>query len=377
MRRHIVTGVKEQGTRSQAENGLQLKGTDYIELYVGNAHQAAHFYRMTFGFAPVAYAGPETGVRDRVSFLITQGNIRLVLTSAVDTDHAIAHHVALHGDGVKDIALSVDDAAHAFEHAVRNGARPVAEPTVFEDAQGKTITATIGVYGDTVHTFVQRAGTDGAFLPNYKAIKNPPPATPIGLTEVDHVAVCVEAGTLDQWVAFYRQVLGFHQMHEENIETEYSAMNSKAMEDASGKVKFPMMEPAPSKRKSQIEEYLSFYHGPGAQHIAALSNDIVATVRALRANGIEFRPTPDTYFDMLEQRVGRIDVDVAALREMNILVDRDQWGYLMQIFAKPVQSRPTLFCEIIQRVGARGFGSGNIKALFESIEREQALRGTL
>lgn len=372
-----MTGVTEEGTRSRAEEALQLNGIDYIELYVGNAHQAAHYYRTAYGFTPIAYAGPETGARDRVSFLIAQGDIRLLLTSAVETDHPIARHVALHGDGVKDIAIAVDDAVAAFEHAIRGGARSIAEPAVFEGPSGQTITATIGVYGDTVHSFVQRYPHDGTFLPHYRAIGTPSPTTPIGLTAIDHVAICVEAGALERWVTFYKETLGFEQVHEENVETEHSAMNSKAMQDPSGRIKFPMMEPAPGKRKSQIEEYLEAYQGAGAQHLAVLTDDIVGTVGALRANGIEFRQAPGTYFDMLEARVGAIGVDVAALREQHILVDRDRWGYLLQIFARPAQSRPTLFCEIIQRVGARGFGSGNIKALFESIEREQALRGVL
>jgi len=372
-----MTTGNNAAASSQIENVPQLKGIDYIELYVGNAQQAAHFYRTTFGFTPIASAGPETGVRDRVSFVVAQGDIRLIFTSALDADHPIARHVALHGDGVKDIAFTVDDATYAFEQAVRLGAHPIAEPVVTDGPTGQLTKATIGVYGDTIHSFIQRDIVDGASFPGYQVIKNPLPATPIGLMAVDHVAVCVDAGTLEQWVAFYKQVLGFEQLHEENIETAYSAMNSKAVQNRSGQIKFPMMEPAPSKRTSQIEEYLSYYHGPGVQHIAVLSADIVGTVRALRANGIEFRQAPGTYFDMLEERVGKIAADVAALRDLHILVDRDAWGYLMQIFGKPVQSRPTLFCEIIQRAGARGFGSGNIKALFESIEREQALRGTL
>jgi len=355
---------------------LALKGIDHIELYVGNARQAEHFYRTAFGFTPIAYAGLETGVHDRVSFIMQQGDIRLVLTSALRPDHPIAEHVRLHGDGVKDIAFTVDNTELVFEQAVSRGARPIAEPIALEDQSARIIRATIGVYGDTMHSFIQRDHANGAYLPGYQLIQTPPPATPVGFTAIDHVAVCVEVGTLDQWVEFYEQVLGFHQLHEEKVQTEYSAMNSKAVQNSTGQIKFPMMEPAPSKRKSQIEEYLAFYGGPGAQHFAVITDDIVKTVRALRANGIEFRRTPDTYYDMLEDRVSTISADPMVLRELNILVDRDQWGYLMQIFAKPLQDRPTLFCEVIQRKGARGFGSGNIKALFESIEREQLLRAS-
>jgi 4-hydroxyphenylpyruvate dioxygenase len=353
-------------------DALNLKGIDYIELYVGNAHQAAHFYRTMFGFKPIAYCGLETGSNDKASFVIEQGQIRLVLTSAINSKHPISDHVHLHGDGVKDIAFAVDNAVAAFEVAVRRGARPVAEPTIIESDQGCFVKATIGAYGDTVHSFIQRDATSGAYLPNYQVILNPPRAMPINISAIDHVAVCVEAGSLEQWAEFYRHIFGFEQVHEENVETEYSAMRSKAMQDRSGQVKFPIMEPATGRRRSQIEDYLRFYHGPGAQHIAVLTDNIVSTVRTLRDTGIEFRRTPRAYYDVLGERIGTVDADLAALRDLEILVDRDEWGYLMQIFAKPVQNRPTLFCEVIQREGARGFGSGNIKALFESIEREQA-----
>jgi 4-hydroxyphenylpyruvate dioxygenase len=358
------------------EDVQKLKGIDYIELYVGNAQQSAHFYRSAFGFTPTAYAGLETGVTDRISFLIEQGDIRLVLTSALIPDHPIAEHVRLHGDGVKDIAFAVDDAAGVFAQAVARGARGVAEPATAEVADGRVVTAQIGVYGDTVHSLVQRNTANGSFLPGYRPIQKPP-ATPVGFSAVDHVAVCVEAGTLDAWSDFYARVFDFVELHQESVSTDYSAMNSRAMGDRAGRIKFPLQEPAPSKRKSQIDDYLSYYQGPGAQHIAVLTGDIVASVRALQANGIEFRATPATYYDMLEARVGPIDADLAALRELSILVDRDQWGYLMQIFCKPMQGRPTMFCELIQREGARGFGSGNIKALFQSVEREQLLRGAL
>lgn len=354
-----------------------LQGIDYIELYVGNAQQAAHFYRTAFGFTPTAYAGPETGVRDWVSYVVEQGHIRLVFTSAIDGDHPIAQHVALHGDDVKDIAFKVTSTEQIFQQVIGAGARSVAEPTTIEGQDGQVQRATIATFGDTVHSFIQRDGYTGAFLPRYQPFTQQLPVTPAGFSEVDHVAICLEAGTLDQWAEFYRNTLGFYQLHEENIETEHSAMNSKAIADSSGQIKFPMQEPAPSKKKSQIEEYLSSHNGAGVQHIAVLTENIVESIRALRSNGIDFRQTPGAYYDLLPERVGAIKEDLEALRELNILVDRDEWGYLLQIFAKPVQSRPTLFCEIIQRVGARGFGSGNIKALFQSIEREQLLRGSL
>lgn len=356
-----------------------LQGIDYIELYVGNAQQAAHFYRTSFGFTLTAYAGPETGVRDWVSYVVEQGSIRLVFTSAIDGDHPIAQHVALHGDGVKDVAFNVTNTEQIFQLVVSAGAKTVAEPTTIEEERGQVQRATIAAFGDTVHSFIQRDAYAGTFLPKYHKITQQLPVTPVGFSEIDHVAICLEAGTLDQWAEFYRNALGFYQLHEENIETEHSAMNSKAVADSSGRIKFPMQEPAPnkSKHKSQIEEYLSSHSGPGVQHIAVLTENIVESIRALRSNGIDFRKTPGTYYDMLPERVGAIKEDLEALRELNILVDRDEWGYLLQIFAKPVQSRPTLFAEIIQRDGARGFGSGNIKALFQSIEREQMLRNSL
>ena len=359
------------------ESPTSVKGFDYIELYVGNAWQAMHFYRTVFGFTPVAYAGLDTGVRDRVSFVIRQGKINLVLTSAVDIDSPIAEHVRVHGDGVKDIAFRVNDAGRAFDETVRRGARPVLGPTVVEGPEGRIVKATIGAWGDTVHTFVQRGPYDGPFFPGFRPMKSAPAAGRYGLAAIDHVAVSVEQGRLDYWVDFYKRVLNFHQSHQEDISTEYSAMNSKVVENETGKIKFPMQEPAAGKRKSQIEEYLSFYGGPGAQHIALLTSNIVETVRALRANGVEFLRIPQTYYEALEGRVGRLPEDMATLRELNILVDRDESGYLLQVFSRPLQSRPTLFMEVIQRKGARGFGGGNIRALFEAVEREQAARGTL
>jgi 4-hydroxyphenylpyruvate dioxygenase len=369
--------IEEAASPAQEKEFPPLKGFDYIEFYVGNAHQAAHFYRTAFGFTPIAYQGLETGARDHVSYVMEQRHIRLVLTSALYNDDPVAEHVLLHGDGVKDIAFTVPDTERAFAAALCRGARPVMEPTVFEDKGGQVVKATIAAYGDTVHSFIQRGDYSGSFFPNFVAIKNPPPPVSPCLAAIDHIAVSLEAGQLDQWVEFYQEVLGFQQSHEEDVETEYSAMNSKVVQNSTGRVKFPMVEPAQGRRKSQIEEYLAYYRGPGVQHIALLSSDIIQTVRALRSTGTEFLRTPDTYYEMLENRVGCIEESLEDLRAQNILVDRDQWGYLLQIFSKPLQSRPTVFMEAIQRKGARGFGSGNIKALFEALECEQAKRGNL
>jgi len=372
-----MTSQKDGLACSSRDDFVSLKGFDHVELYVGDARQAAHFYRTTFGFLPVAYAGLETGERDRVSFVMEQGQIRLILTSSISPESPVAEHVLLHGDSVKDIAFEVDDAAHAFEVAVKRGAAPVAAPSVFENQDGHMIKSTIAACGHTVHSFIQRDGPQSAFLPRYRPIPKSPPALSTGLEAIDHIAISVEKGALDRWIDFYKNVLDFHQSHQEDIFTEYSAMNSKVVQNDNGGVKFPIMEPALGRGKSQIEEYLEFNRGPGAQHVAFLSNDIVETVRLLRENNIEFLSSPDTYYQMLGDRIGEIDESVDPLRELNILVDRDQWGYLLQIFSKPLQSRPTLFVEIIQRVGARGFGSGNIRALFEAVEREQAMRGNL
>jgi 4-hydroxyphenylpyruvate dioxygenase len=357
---------------------LQIKNIDYVEFYVGNALQAAHFYRMAFGFTPIAFSSLETGARDRTSFVLQQNNITLVFTSALMPGSPVAEHVRVHGDSIKDIAFNVDDARYTFNEAVRRGARPVLEPTVFEQEEGRFEKATVAAYGDTVHSFVHREGVDQRFFPGYQSFKNPPQVIPTGLTAVDHIAVCVAPHSLKDWFDFYIDVFDFHHSHQEDIVTENTAMNSGVVENGNGRVKFPIMEPAPGKRSSQIEEYLEFHHGPGAQHIALLSGDIIQTIRALRANGIEFLYTPDTYYETLEERVGKLDdVEKKSLRELGILVDKDQWGTMFQVFSKPLHSRPTAFMEIIQRKGARGFGGGNIKALFEAIEREQALRGNL
>ena len=356
---------------------LQIKNIDYVEFYVGNASQAAHFYRMAFGFAPVAFSSLETGARDCASFVLQQNNVTLVFTSALSPDSPVAEHVRIHGDSVKDIAFNVEDARYAFQETVRRGARPLMEPTLFEQDGGRFVKATVAAYGDTVHSFIHREGLDKRFFPGYQSFKNPPQAISTGLAAFDHIAACVEPGSLTDWFDFYINVFDSHHSHQEDIVTENTAMNSGVVKNSNGRVKFPLMEPAPSKRSSQIEEYLEFHQGPGAQHIALLSDDIVQTIRALRANGIDFLYTPDTYYEKLEERVGHLDVDKQSLRELGILVDQDRWGTMFQVFSKPLHGRPTAFMEIIQRKGARGFGGGNIKALFEAIEREQALRGNL
>jgi 4-hydroxyphenylpyruvate dioxygenase len=356
---------------------LQIDGIDYVEFYVGNASQAAHFYRLAFGFTPVAQATLETGERERTTFVLRQNDITLVLTSALSPQSPVAEHVKLHGDSVKDIAFAVDDATSSFEEVVRRGAHPVMEPTVYEQRERRIVKATVAACGDTVHSFIERHGGDGRFFPGCQTVKDFPQPAPMALTAIDHVAICVEQDTLKQWFAFYIDVFGFHHSHQEDIVTDNTAMNSGVVQNETGQVKFPIMEPAANKCRSQIEEYLAFHHGPGAQHIALLSNDIEQTVRALRGNGIAFLHTPDDYYDTLEERVGRIEEDVETLKQLNILVDRDRWGILKQVFTKPLHDRPTAFMEIIERKGARGFGGGNIKALFESIEREQARRGNL
>jgi 4-hydroxyphenylpyruvate dioxygenase len=373
-----ITALNQERLEGKGNNEAQLLDIDYVEFYVGNAFQAAHFYASTFGLPTVARAGLETGAKDRVSFLTRLNEIRMIFTSSLRPDGAIAEHVRLHGDSVKDIAFRVRGGAQAFESAVRRGARPVMEPTVYEDEDGRVVKATIAAFGDTVHSFIERDAYRGdAFFPQYR--KHPNPLFPVsnGLLAFDHIAVSVEAGKLDRWVDFYGEVLGFHQSHQEDVSTEYSAMNSKVVQNSTGQIVFPIVEPASGKRKSQIDEYLSFHCGPGAQHIALLSSDIVKTVRTLRNNGIEFLYTPDTYYDGLEERIGKLEEDIQPLREQNILVDRDGSGYLKQVFTKPLQCRPTVFMEIIAREGARGFGGGNIKALFDAMEREQALRENL
>ena len=359
---------------------LPLNGTDYIEFYVGNAKQAAYFYESVFGFEIIAYAGPETGVRDRASYVLKQGKIRLVLTASLQANSPISKHVQKHGDGVKLLALWVDDATKSFYETVERGAKPVSEPEILRDANGSVVIASIETYGDTIHTFVERKDYKGIFLPGYEARKSRTSKGDVGLQYIDHCVGNVPLGEMNLWVKFYEDVMGFKLLitfDDEDISTEYSALMSKVVSNGNGFVKFPINEPAKGKKKSQIEEYLDFYNGAGVQHIAVATNDIIHTVRELRNRGVEFLEVPDTYYDDLLDRVGQIDEDLQPLRDLNILVDRDEEGYLLQIFTKPVEDRPTLFFEIIQRKGATSFGKGNFKALFEAIEREQARRGNL
>ncbi|MFN4770387.1 MAG: 4-hydroxyphenylpyruvate dioxygenase [Candidatus Kapaibacterium sp.] len=365
---------------STANDFLPINGTDYIEFYVGNAKQAAYFYRTAFGFKLVAYAGPETGVRDRASYVLQQNKVRFVLTTPMHPGNDIANHINHHGDGVKTLALWVDDATKSWEETTKRGAVSVQEPTTISDDHGTVVISGIRTYGDTVHMFVERKNYTGVFLPGFQAMESTYNTTPAGLQYVDHCVGNVELGKMDEWVKFYEDVMGFKLLltfDDKDISTEYSALMSKVVSNGSGYIKFPINEPAEGKKKSQIDEYLEFYHGPGVQHIAIATHDIVHTVTELRDRGIEFLRVPNTYYDDLLDRVGSIDEDIAPLRELGILVDRDEEGYLLQIFTKPVEDRPTVFFEIIQRKGAKSFGKGNFKALFESIEREQALRGNL
>jgi 4-hydroxyphenylpyruvate dioxygenase len=360
---------------------LPLNGTDYVEFYVGNAKQAAYYYRAAFGMRLAAYRGPETGTRDRASYLVQQDKIRFLLTTPLAPEGAIGDHIRLHGDGVHEIALWVDDAESAYRETTQRGARGVLEPFVLKDEQGEVRISAIAAYGDTIHSFIERKNYGGIFLPGFRAMEGDDPvARPVGLKYIDHMVGNVGWGQMDAWVGFYRDVMGFqlYQHFDDNdISTEYSALMSKVMANGNGRVKFPINEPATGKRKSQIEEYLEFYRGPGVQHIAMATDDIIGTVSKLRAQGIEFLRVPTTYYDDLEQRCGKIDEPVDQLAELGILVDRDDEGYMLQIFTKPVEDRPTLFYEVIQRKGSRSFGKGNFKALFEAIEREQGLRGNL
>ncbi|GAB3326024.1 4-hydroxyphenylpyruvate dioxygenase [Hymenobacter humi] len=364
-----------------AQDFLPLKGTDFVEFYVGNAKQSAYYYQAAFGYELVAYAGPETGLRDRASYVLQQGKIRLVLTTSLLPDSDITRHVAQHGDGVKVMALWVDDARKSFEETTKRGARVAFEPYTIEDEYGSVTLAGIYTYGESVHTFVERTNYTGPFMPGFVAKKSlVPQGTPVGLLHVDHCVGNVGWGEMNTWVKFYEDVMGFKLLltfDDEDISTEYSALMSKVVSNGNGYVKFPINEPAEGKKKSQIEEYLDYYHSPGVQHIAIATNDIRATVTELRRRGVEFLSVPGTYYDDLLDRIGAIDEDLASIKELNLLVDRDEEGYLLQIFTKPVEDRPTVFYEIIQRKGAKSFGKGNFKALFESIEREQALRGNL
>jgi len=376
----VVTESTSTANAAASDDFLPLKGTDHVEFYVGNARQAAYFYRAAFGMSLVAYSGPETGQRDRASYVVQQGKIRFVLTTALRGGNEIAEHIHRHGDAVRVIALWVDDARRAWHETTKRGAISVAEPHVETDDQGHVMLSSIRTYGETVHTFVERGEYSGAFLPGFRAVVEDPMARPVGLLHVDHMVGNVGWHEMDEWVKFYRDVMGFslyQHFDDKDISTEYSALMSKVMASGNGYVKFPINEPAEGKRKSQIEEYLDFYPGPGVQHIALATNDILQTVHKLHQQGIEFLRVPHTYYTELQGRVGKIDEPLDELEELGILVDRDDEGYMLQIFTRPVEDRPTLFFEIIQRKGSRSFGKGNFKALFEAIEREQQARGNL
>lgn len=364
----------------EAKDFLPIKGTDYVELYVGNAKQSAHFYKTAFGFQSEAYAGPETGVRDRASYVLRQDKIRLVLTTPLTADHPINEHLIKHGDGVKVIALWVDDARSAFEETTKRGAKPYMEPQREEDADGYVVRSGIHTYGDTVHVFVERGDYQGVFLPGYEKWESHynPPET--GLKYIDHMVGNVGWNEMNTWAEFYARVMGFAQLisfDDKDISTEYTALMSKVMSNGNGRIKFPINEPAEGKKKSQIEEFIEYYNGAGVQHIAVATNNIIETVSAMRDRGVEFLYVPESYYDDLLDRVGEIEEDIETLKEHGVLVDRDDEGYLLQLFTKPVLDRPTMFFEIIQRKGAKSFGKGNFKALFEAIEREQARRGNL
>ena len=368
-----------------AQDFLPLLGTDYVELYVGNAKQAAHFYKTAFGFQSVAYAGLETGLKDKTSYVLKQDKIRLVLTSPLNQDSPLNDHLRKHGEGVKVVALWVEDATSAFEETTKRGAKPFLEPTIEKDEFGQVVRSGIYTYGETVHVFVERKDYKGVFLPGYKPWESSYNPEPAGLMYIDHMVGNVGWGEMNTWVKWYEDVMGFVNFlsfDDKQINTEYSALMSKVMSNGNGRIKFPINEPAKGKKRSQIEEYLDFYGGPGVQHIAVATNDIITTVKKLRERGVEFLSAPPrTYYEAIPSRLGNhmkiMKEDLSVLEKLGILVDADEEGYLLQIFTKPVQDRPTLFFEIIQRMGARGFGAGNFKALFESIEREQALRGTL
>ena len=360
------------------QNPLRLKSIHHVEFWVGNARQASYFYRRGFGFSQSAYAGLETGQRDHTSYVMTQGKIRFVLTTPLSPDLPASEHLRCHGDGVRDIAFHVDDADAAFAEAVKRGAKPAIEPRELSDEHGVVRHAAIHTYGETIHSFISHHGYNGPFLPGY--IEKRVAGEDIGLLRVDHIVGNVGLGQMDEWAEWYSTVLGFDRFisfDDKDISTEYSALMSVVMADDSQAIKFPINEPAPGKKKSQIDEYLEFYKGPGVQHVALLARDIEGTVRRLRDNGVEFLRVPDSYYAALPQRVGQIAESVDTLKQLAVLVDRDEEGYLLQLFTRPVEDRPTLFFEIIERKGSRGFGKGNFRALFEAIEREQALRGNL
>lgn len=383
----METTIKPTGSYAQpsvsnnnATDFLPLHGTDYVEFYVGNAKQAAHFYKTAFGFQSLAYAGPETGMKDKVSYVIRQNKLTFVLTTPLRINNAIADHIYKHGDGVKVLALKVDDAAKAFEETTKRGAKPYMETTVLKDDDGEVVLSGIHTYGDTVHLFVERNNYKGVFMPGFREWKSNYNPTETGLLYVDHCVGNVGWNQMNPWVSFYEQVMGFQNIlsfDDKDISTEYSALMSKVMSNGNGYVKFPINEPAEGKKKSQVEEYLDFYNGEGVQHVAIATADIVKTVTELQKRGIEFLNIPSSYYETVLDRVGKIDEDLQPLQELGVLIDRDEEGYLLQIFSKPLEDRPTLFFEIIQRKGAQSFGKGNFKALFEALEREQDARGNL
>ena len=368
-----------------AEDFLPLLGTDYVEFYVGNAKQSAHFYKTAFGFQSYAYRGLETGSKDEVSYVLKQDKIKLILTTPLNSKSPINDHIVKHGDGVKVVALWVDDARSAYEETTKRGAKSYMEPVVEKDEHGEVVRAGIYTYGETVHMFVERKNYNGTFLPGFKKWESDYNPTAVGLKYIDHMVGNVGWGQMNKWVKWYEDVMGFVNFlsfDDKQIHTEYSALMSKVMSNGNGRIKFPINEPAKAAKRSQIEEYLDFYEGEGVQHIAVATDDIIETVSQLKARGVEFLPPPpQSYYDMIPERLGEhmeiMNEDISKLQELSILVDADEEGYLLQIFTKPVEDRPTLFFEIIQRMGARGFGAGNFKALFESIEREQQKRGTL
>lgn len=375
-----TTSLQTEKIIAEAEDFLPLLGTDYVELYVGNAKQAAYYYMSAWGYQPLAYCGLETGVKDRVSYVLQQDKIRLVLTSALQPDGPINAHVNAHGDGVKVIALWVDDATKSWEETTARGGKSCLKPETHVDDQGSVVLSGIHTYGETLHLFVERKNYNGVFLPGYKPWNPSYRTAPVGLKFVDHMVGNVGWNEMNKWCEFYAKVMGFAQLvsfDDKDISTEYTALMSKVMSNGNGRIKFPINEPASGKKKSQIEEYIDFYHGAGVQHIAVATDNIIETVTALKARGVEFLYVPETYYDDVLDRVGKIDEDLAPLKKLGILIDRDDEGYLLQLFTKPVLDRPTMFFEIIQRKGAKSFGKGNFKALFEAIEREQELRGTL
>ena len=375
-----TTSLKLEKENPDAEDFLPLLGTDYVEFYVGNAKQAAHYYKTAFGFQSFAYAGLETGMKDRSSYVITQDKIKIVLTSPLNAESPINDHLAKHGDGVKVVALWVDDATKSWEETTKRGAKSDMESTKEEDQHGYVVRSGIHTYGDTVHIFVERSNYNGVFLPNYRKWESHYNPAPVGLKYVDHMVGNVGWGEMNKWVEFYAKVMGFAQLisfDDKDISTDYTALMSKVMSNGNGRIKFPINEPAEGKKKSQIEEYIDFYNGAGVQHIAVATDNIIHTVTEMKNRGVEFLYVPSNYYDDLLDRVGEIDEDIEPLKERGILVDRDDEGYLLQLFTKPQMDRPTLFFEIIQRKGAKSFGKGNFKALFEAIEREQEVRGTL